>query len=73
MGRWSDEHDQRVGQWIYNCLREFDGSGVLSPMEKRSIIADKLFNMDNEEFFTILRLGKFHKSVYKSIQGVSKE
>lgn len=61
LGRWAESHDQRKGQWLYNLLRpdtEFEDK--LGKVDDASIIkykahvADKLWNMTNEEFDKIM-------------------
>jgi uncharacterized protein (DUF1015 family) len=55
MGRWAKNNDQRKGQWLYNMLRPTN-----IPLTKENIddykrmIADKLFNISNEEFEIIM-------------------
>lgn len=53
MGRWAKNHDQRKGQWLYNALRPQEGRFV-SPDYDKKHIADRLWNMTNEEFEKIL-------------------
>ena len=57
MGRWAKSHDQRKGQWLYNALRPEDTKanrimcgGDDDIFKYKSYIADRLFNMSNEEF-----------------------